>query len=50
MGGTENPLTCLLLPFIVLILEKVLVPMGENELILIKAAALHLTGPTEELL
>ena len=50
MGGTENPLTCLLLPFIVLILEKVLVPMGENELILLRAAASCLTGPTEELL
>ena len=50
MGGTENPLTCLLLPLIVLILEEVLVPMGENELILIRAAASCLTGPTEELL
>ena len=49
MGGTENPLPCLLLPFIVLIFEGVLVLMGENELILLKAAASRLTGPTEEL-
>jgi len=50
MGGTGDPLTCLLLPLIVLILEVVLVPMGENELVLIKVAASCLTGPTEELL
>ena len=50
MGGTENPLTCLLLPFIVLILERVLVLMGENRLVLLRAAASHLIGPTEELL
>ena len=50
MGGTENPLICLLLLFIVLILEKVLVKMGENELILLRAAASRLTGPIEEFL
>ena len=50
MGATENPLTCLLLPFIILIFEKVLVPMGENELVLLRAAASRLTGPTKELL
>ena len=50
MGGTENPLPCLLLPFIILIFEGVLVLMGENKLILLRAAASCLTGPTEELL
>ena len=50
MGGTENPLICLLLPLIVLILEEVLVLMRENKFVLIKAAASRLTGPTEELL
>ena len=50
MGGTENPLPCLLLPFIILIFEGVLVLMGENELVLLKAAASCLTEPTEELL
>ena len=44
MGGTEDPLTCLLLPLIVLILEEVLVLMGENKLILIRAAASHLVN------
>ena len=50
MGGIENPLTCLLLPLIVLILEEVLVLMRENELVLIKAVASSLIGPTKELL
>ena len=50
MGGTENPLTCLLFPLIVLILEEVLVLMGENELVLIRAVASHLIESTEELL
>ena len=50
MRGTGDPLTCLLLPLIVLILEVVLVLMGENRFILIKATASHLIGPTEEFL
>ena len=50
MGGTGDPLTCLLLPLIVLILEVDLVLMGENGFVLIRVVASHLTGPTEELL
>ena len=50
MGGTRDPLICLLLSLIVLILEVVLVPMGENELILIRVVTLCLTRPTKKLL
>ena len=50
MEGTGDPLICLLLPLIVLILEVVLVLMGENKLILIRVVASCLTGPMEELL
>ena len=50
MGSTRDPLICLLLPLIVLILEVVLILMGENKLILIRVVASCWTGPTEELL
>ena len=50
MGGTEDPLICLLLPLIVLILEVVLVLMRENKLVLIRVVASCLIGPMEELL
>ena len=50
MGSTEDPLTCLLLPLIVLILEVVLISIEENKLILIKITVSHLIEPTKELL